>query len=219
MLWMGLHGRVWLTSMIMGLVLAVSVAWFCMFRFRMPYFDTPVPESVTQPATALPASSRVVRTSRQGRFIDYGIDWPAECDLFEVGVVRGLGVVRSEFASSPAKLSAMPQSDGECELRFQILEAGWPLKCMRGIRAPARMRRHVTYYNRLPLVPMVGGLVVDAGVFAIICAVIWLSISKGLVMACRRLTGAPGTCRRCGYDLRLSESDRCPECGRRVGRR
>lgn len=77
-----------------------------------------------------------------------------------------------------------------------------------GIELP----RHTTgqsTWRALPLQPMWRGLIINTLVFAALWALL-LFAGRGLIIARR---AQRGWCIRCAYDLRGSESERCPECG------
>lgn len=64
----------------------------------------------------------------------------------------------------------------------------------------------------LPWRPVMPGFVLDAVVFG---AIAWL-LSFGPLVLRRAIRRRRGHCPRCGYDLRATAHNRCPECGARV---
>lgn len=120
--------------------------------------------------------------------------------------------------------------------RALVIEAGWPLRCLRGIRWEGSVAPRVSFYienaNLSKYSPdsvvYTGALPVSSGdrllpmvpiwhTFALNVAVYALTIRIGFVglAAIRRgLRQRRGLCTNCGYDLQTSPSTRCPECGR-----
>ena len=103
----------------------------------------------------------------------------------------------------------------------QDLGYGWPLPALAERRAyPSRKTsgalaipqwlQWVVPGPAVPVHPVLSGVVVDTLVHAPIWIVL-LFVGGNVRRWRRRLVGL---CPGCGYDLRATEADRCPECGR-----
>ncbi len=67
----------------------------------------------------------------------------------------------------------------------------------------------VTYFKCLPLFPLVPGIIIDVGLYAMI----WLGALCALRFVLRVRRQRLGCCTACGYDLTGNNSGKCPECG------
>ena len=110
---------------------------------------------------------------------------------------------------------------------FTVLEAGWPVRALRGdFRSPVEGDSHYRYalmiprafrpaygrivlWNYLPLLPLWPGFAVNTLFYAIS---LWMLV-RGPFALRRHLRHRHGRCLKCGYDLRGDLAAGCPECG------
>ncbi len=117
----------------------------------------------------------------------------------------------------------------EVPLTLRVVEAGWPVRSMRGLKwAPTENDAVATFVasiplntvpikhhrypgnNLLPLAAIWPGFTINTLFYA---AILWLPF--GPFQLRRYVRVKRGHCIKCGYDLRGAEHEVCPECGYR----
>ena len=93
-------------------------------------------------------------------------------------------------------------------------EAGWPVRCLRGVRPALGLPVPWSWLKPKPgrqlmLDPIWPGFAFNTLFYA---AILWLAIPGPFALR-RLIRRRRGLCPACGYDLRHGEHKACPECG------
>ncbi len=106
----------------------------------------------------------------------------------------------------------------------QWVEAGWPVRCLRGVRRVLGLAVPRSWLKPKPVAssavlvmpgrqlilhPIWPGFAVNTLFYA---AILWLVIPGPFALR-RHIRRKRGRCISCGYDLRHADHDACPDCG------
>jgi hypothetical protein len=196
--------------MLLGVLFAILVTWTLAALLPLPQSPPvglgPVPDPGPVPAWSIPtligedarllASRRVTSLGQRYSMWGFQLDNP---DRTEVLVRHEFGI--PALALRRYHFEQFPPASSPSRSRLSWLQRGVE-NPMAGASAPFGR-------DRLPLLPIWLGFVIDVGAFGVLA---WIFILS-LIGIRRRLRRRDNRCVACGY--RLAGLDVCPECGAR----
>jgi hypothetical protein len=204
-----------LISLAVGVLGTVFLAWLCAAHsFVFLWYSPPtIDEATTLWTRYVPADSQ----------------WRLDAKM----ATRYVGVTRVDLYSLDDPNPNWTKMTG---VELAIIDAGWPIRCLRGVlyrRTPPATVEAIggwqippgyfrsatvgmiaqrgylsTDYGVLPLTPLWWGIIIDV---LFLATGVYL-ISLGARAWKRRLRRAAGRCLHCGHTL-IPANTRCPECG------
>ena len=191
--------------LLLGAVLNVAVAWGCT---RWPHTFSFGDEFTRDENDAL---WRAHGPSRWTKFLTGGMQRRSWHRFGRTSWALGSG-----FLGDPTPYAWSGMSGTSSSEYFWVLQAGWPLRCL---RSRGRWSAMDLWYPRssiqtaglrsMPLWPIWPGFAVNTLFYA---AILWL-LPLGSCTARRMIRRKRGLCVACGYDLSHADHEACPECG------